>query len=502
MASDPLIGTVLGPCRIEEFLSRGGMGNVYRGRHLALDREVALKIIEPPMVNGEQVISNVVREARASAKLEHPRVVQVYDVGQQGPYCYIVLQLARGETLERLLARRRFLNAPEALRIMKDVLAGLAAAHGLGIVHRDIKPGNVMVDDDGSARIMDFGISGAVGADAQAAGTVDFMAPEQAYGAAPDPRTDLYACGVVYYHMLTGKLPYPSQNPQEAMLQHRDAPIPDIRDTDPSVTTFAAALISRLMAKTPDARPATADEVLKALESPEMLEENQEAAAAAGREAALPPPPPVSPRMAVVPTAMSQAIFVAIALLAFGRQWLDAVHADWLAGGVVCALLLAAGYLSDRRGWRKKTAAAALFVCMCLSFYKFGLPGRWNWVPAAAPSMEVFILLGLGLAAAMGSLWEGVFDEESRSLELSLWLLLGAVAGLGIGGACLRLSGSSMPWLAGMRELLVGEFRSFAATHGVWRWTGVAFLYAGSWVFFPKRHATVQKVEGRVIGYA
>ncbi|MBI5883013.1 MAG: serine/threonine protein kinase [Elusimicrobia bacterium] len=501
-ASDPLLGTVLGPCRIDQFLSRGGMGNVYRGRHLALDREVAVKIIEPPLVNGEAVIQAVLREARAAAKIEDSRIVQVYDVGQQGPYCYIVMQLIRGETLDRRLAQRRFLNPPEALKIMKEVAAGLAVAHRMGVVHRDIKPGNIMIDEDGGVRLMDFGIAGAVGADAQAAGTVDFMAPEQAYGAKPDPRTDLYACGAMYYFLLTGKIPYPSESTREAILKHRDAPIPDVRDADPSVTRFASALISRLMAKTPEGRPRSAEDMLAALNAPEMLVESQSAADVAGTDRMLPPPPPPPPHRDIRPTLSSKAIFVGIVVAAFGRDWLNAVQADWLAGGLVSALFLLAFYLGERSGWMRKTLATAVFLCMCLSFYKFGLPGLATWVPTAAPSVEVLILLGLGFAAGLGSLWEGAFDEETRSLELALWLLAAAVVLLALGGASLRLSGHGGSWFAGLKRLLTMGFQSFLASQGFWRWTGVAFLYAGSWVFFPKRKPVVQKIEGRLVGYA
>ncbi|MBI4678283.1 MAG: serine/threonine protein kinase [Elusimicrobia bacterium] len=503
-ASDPLIGKVVGPCRIDEYLSRGGMGNVYRGRHLALDREVAIKIIEPPVVNGEAVVQAVLREARAAAKLEDPRIVQVYDVGQQGPYCYIIMQLMRGETLERMLVRRRFLNPPEALKIMREVAAALAVAHRLGIVHRDVKPGNVMIDEAGQVRIMDFGIAAPVGSDPQAAGSVDFMAPEQAYGGKPDPRTDLYAFGAMYYLMLTGKFPYPASSTNEAILKHRDAPIPCVRDADPSLTRFTSCLIARLMAKTPDERPSSADEVIKALDSPEMLMESQAARMDDGLHAGapLPPGPPAVPLPSVSPTALSQAIFLGLVSVAFCRAWASAVQADWMAAGFASASLLLPFYLGEREGWRRKLPAAAALLCMIASFYKFGLPGSLDWVPSRAPSIEVLILLGLGAAAGAGSLWEGVFDEESRSLELALWLLALAVVSLALGGASLRLSGQGDLWWPGLKDLAVREGRSFLSSQGLWRWLGVAVLYAGSWVFFPKRKQTVQKIEGRVVGYA
>ncbi|MFA6317825.1 MAG: serine/threonine-protein kinase [Elusimicrobiota bacterium] len=499
--SDPLIGATVGPCRIEAFISKGGMGRVYRGRHLALDREVAIKVIEPPLVNGDAVIRSVVAEARAAAKLEDPRIVQVYDVGIQGALCYIVMQLLRGETLERFVGWRRFLHPPEALRIMKDVVGALGAAHRAGIVHRDVKPGNVMLDETGAARLMDFGIAGAVGGSAEAAGTVDFMAPEQALGSQPDPRTDLYACGVMYYFLLTGKLPYPGEGGQAAILRHRECPIPDVRAADPSVTRFAASLISRLMAKTPDGRPANADETLKALDSPEMLQESAVVSASAGDDAPMPSPPPPVPMRDVTPTPVSRTIFLALTVVAFGRQWFSVVQADWMAAGVVSALFLLPFYLVDRRGWLRKTLAVLLFAGMCLSFYKFGLPGLSVWMPPVLPAIEVLILLGLGLACALGSLWEGVFDEDTRNTNLALWLLGGAVLILAVGGASLRLSLQGGSGFSGMGGLLAGELRSFISSQGFWRWSGFAFLYAGSWVFFPKRKPTSQRVEGRVLGY-
>lgn len=262
----------MGPCRIVEYLSRGGMGHVYRAKHLALDRDVALKIFEPPMVNGDAIIRSVTQEARAAARLEDARIVQVYEVGQSGPFCYIVMQLVKGETLERRVKRAGPLIPLEAVQTMREVLLGLSVAHRMGIVHRDMKPGNIMIDESGQPRIMDFGIAARVGAEEmEAAGSVDFMAPEQAYGAKPDPRADLYAFGAVFYFTLTGKVPFPSASAADTILQHRDAPVPDVRDRNPDVTPFASRLIARLMEKFPDARPRDTDEVLRALDDPEML---------------------------------------------------------------------------------------------------------------------------------------------------------------------------------------------------------------------------------------
>ncbi len=253
---DPLIGSTLGPCRLEALVGRGGMGAVYRARHLALERVVAVKLLA---AGGEASRAAALAEARAAAKLDDPRIVAIREVGEAGGRPYIVMQWIEGESLEARVARAGPLTPEQALAVMKETLAALAVAHEAGVVHRDVKPGNILLNRQGGVKLADFGLAvNAGGGDAgDPAGTFLFMAPEQGYGHAADARADLYAVGGTWLYALTGKPPY-GLNAAEAVIRHREEAVPDAAALRPGVTRRNASLITRLLAKNPDERPASA----------------------------------------------------------------------------------------------------------------------------------------------------------------------------------------------------------------------------------------------------
>ncbi|MHC4598952.1 MAG: protein kinase domain-containing protein, partial [Planctomycetota bacterium] len=265
------IGDVVGGCEIIRLLGRGGMGTVYEAMHVALNKRVALKILSPQLTDHPVLIQRFLQEARTAAKLDHPHVVQVQDVGQDGPHRYIVMQYVEGNSLSQLLDRAGKLSLQRSLEIGLQVAEALAAAHAMGIVHRDVKPGNVMIQPDGNAKIADFGLAKEIDADkslskaGQVLGSPHYLSPEQADGRTVDLRTDIYSLGVTLYHCISGKRPFTARSPVGVIVKHlKDAP-PDIRKVAPDIPPVVATLILRMMAKRPRDRYKDCREVCKAL---------------------------------------------------------------------------------------------------------------------------------------------------------------------------------------------------------------------------------------------
>ncbi len=250
------------------------MGFAYKAHHDRLDRAVVLKILRPELARDKAFLEGFLQEARAAAKLEHRRIVQVYDQGSEGGWHFIIMQFIEGETLEDRIKQKGKIPPIEAIPIMKAVFEGLAVAHERGIVHRDIKPSNIMLSKDGGVKLADFGLAAPIGDSDGAAsvqGTPDYMPPEQAWGGDIDARSDLYTMGGTFYHMLTGEPPYQGRTPADVISQHRDAPIPNVRDHVPGISKEASDLVSKLLAKNPNERFKDVSEVMMALNSPAVV---------------------------------------------------------------------------------------------------------------------------------------------------------------------------------------------------------------------------------------
>jgi len=513
---DALLGRKVGPCRVEALIGRGGMGAVYRAHHIPLDRPVALKVISPEWLGSPQAAAAFQREARIAARLEDPRIIQVYDVGVYGEQTYIVMQLIRGETLEARVRRDGPLPPEEALRIIKEATRALAAAHRQGVVHRDVKPGNIMLGPDGSVRLMDFGLSVMAGRSEapqegiSTIGSFDFMAPEQGFGAPPDPRMDLYSLGATYFYILAATPPYVTKCAGDMLLRHREAPIPDVRELRREVTAAAAGLIKRLMAKNPADRPLGANHLLRELESPHMLLDVD----SSGSPFKLLPPPTENPEEGFnpsegfaplgaaateepaevsEPTAMTQAaapsslppvpaspphrrlvvklVAAAVGLAVMARLWHGADRPDWAAAGVFAAAAAAFGLAQGGwRAWAKGLASGLSGAGMAAAFYRFGV-GAFAW-PAHMPDLEVFILVGLGLAAAAAGFYLGVWTPDRRTAG---GLMAGAGALLLL-AACSLLLPPGAAWLHGVRTMAALQGRQFVVSGGLWRWGAVSGL--------------------------
>jgi len=270
-SSGPVLapGDQLGDFQIEEYLGAGGMGEVFLARQMSLRRLVAIKVLPVYMTADSQTVCRFFHEVRLTARLEHPNLVTALHAGEDRDLHYLVLTYVAGETVHALIKRRRLLPEDQALQICREVAQALRYAwdrHQL--IHRDIKPGNIMVTRAGEVKLLDFGLATAAGlaypGDQRLVfGTPYFMSPEQTYaGQELDFRSDLYALGVTLYNMLVGDRPYRSTSSNDVMLMHRNAPVPDVRAANPSVSAATAALVSRLMAKSPADRPSSWQEAI------------------------------------------------------------------------------------------------------------------------------------------------------------------------------------------------------------------------------------------------
>lgn len=258
-----------------ELVGGGGMADVYKAKDLLLDRPVAVKILHEQFRRDEEFIEKFHKEAQAAARLSHPNIVNIYDVGISGEEHYIVMEYVPGTTLKELIQQKQRIEPAEALAITREIAEALAHAHENGLVHCDIKPHNILMQGGTHAKVADFGISRAVTESTMTysgnvIGSVHYFSPEQAKGAMITPKSDVYSLGVVLYEMLTGKLPFTGENPVSIAMKHlQEMPTP-VRRIDPSIPPVVEALVSRMMAKDPALRPET-KELVREIEQAEAM---------------------------------------------------------------------------------------------------------------------------------------------------------------------------------------------------------------------------------------
>ncbi|MFJ5528520.1 Stk1 family PASTA domain-containing Ser/Thr kinase [Streptomyces sp. NPDC093261] len=257
---DPLVGQVLdGRYRVDARIAIGGMATVYRALDTRLDRVLALKVMHPALAADASFVERFIREAKSVARLAHPNVVQVFDQGTDGSYVYLAMEYIAGCTLRDVLRERGALQPRAALDILEPVLAALGAAHRAGFVHRDMKPENVLIGDDGRVKVADFGLVRAVdtvtNTTGAVLGTVSYLAPEQMEHGTADPRVDVYACGVVLYEMLTGAKPHGGDSPAQVLYQHLNEDVPPPSDAVPGLAIELDELVTAATARSPELRP-------------------------------------------------------------------------------------------------------------------------------------------------------------------------------------------------------------------------------------------------------
>lgn len=269
---EDLTGKQFGAYRIVAPLGEGGMAAVYKAQQPAMKRFVALKVLPRRLAESEEFTARFQREALMLAQLQHPHILPVFDYGQEDGYSYIVMPLLQGGTLADLLRSRR-LSLPEINQVMTQVGDALGYAHARGMIHRDVKPGNVLIDERGNCLLTDFGLarmvqasSGSVTSAGTIMGTPTYMSPEQGQSAAVDGRSDLYSLGIILYEMLTGRVPYYAETPVAVMLKHINQPLPSARELTPNVTEAIERVLAKSLAKNPDERYQTAEDFVRAVQ--------------------------------------------------------------------------------------------------------------------------------------------------------------------------------------------------------------------------------------------
>lgn len=269
------VGSEVAGYRIEAVAGEGGMGVVYVATQLALQRRVALKVIAPDLARDPRFQERFKSESLLAASIEHPNVIPVYEAGERDGLLYLVMRYVEGTDLRALLDREGVLDPPRAARLLAQVAAALSGAHRQGLVHRDVKPANVLVvsdPDDGHehAYLTDFGIAremsatGGMTRTGAVVGTVDYLAPERLEGHRGDARADVYAFGCMLFESLTGDIPYPRDSDVAKMFAHANAPVPSLREARPDVPASLADVVGRCMAKDPVERYADAGAVARA----------------------------------------------------------------------------------------------------------------------------------------------------------------------------------------------------------------------------------------------
>jgi len=270
--SDPLVGRLLdGRYRISGRIARGGMATVYEAIDLRLDRTVAVKVMHPGLGDDDEFASRFVSEARSAARLSHPNVVAVYDQGNDDGTVFLAMEMVPGHTLRDTIGKEAPMSPSRALALLEPVVSALAAAHRAGLVHRDVKPENVLISDEGRVKVADFGLAKAVSANTQHTatgvliGTVSYIAPELVVEGRSDARADVYAVGVILYELLTGSKPHQGETPIQVAYKHVHEDVPAPSAVAPDVPAYVDALVARATARDREQRPADAGVLLQHL---------------------------------------------------------------------------------------------------------------------------------------------------------------------------------------------------------------------------------------------
>jgi DNA-binding beta-propeller fold protein YncE len=278
MIEDPRIGTELGGYRIERVIGRGGMSSVYLAHHVRLERRVALKLLATELADSERFRDRFLRESRLAASIDHPNIVPIYDADEADGTLFIAMRYVEGSDLKQVIRSEGRLDADRTAAIVGQVASALDAAHALGLVHRDVKPSNVLLTPEDHVYVSDFGLTkralsvSGLTATGQLVGTIDYVAPEHIKGDAVDRRADVYSLGCMVYECLSGHPPYPRDLEVGVLWAHVEEPPPKVTDERPELPVEVDEVIASAMAKDPDERTPAAGEVATGLRSALELE--------------------------------------------------------------------------------------------------------------------------------------------------------------------------------------------------------------------------------------
>src|SRR5687768_4794163 len=278
---DALIGTTLaGKYRIDARLNEGGMGSVYKGTHVMMDKTVAIKVLRPSLAAEEKIVARFSREARAASRISHPNALSVTDIGEDNGIVFLVMEFLSGKTLKHVLREEGPLPLPRIVDITRQVGDALAAAHAQGVVHRDLKSDNIMLLDTTSvgdhAKVLDFGIAkinepdgefdGGLTAPNLVIGTPQYMSPEQcSQDSEIDSRSDIYSLGVILFEMLVGHVPFAGDSPTMVMMKHLQEPVPSVLEERDDLPASVGRVVARAMAKLPANRYQNVGELIEDL---------------------------------------------------------------------------------------------------------------------------------------------------------------------------------------------------------------------------------------------
>jgi len=302
--ADPLIGeTLAGKYLIEELIKSGGMGSVYRGKHVLMDKRVAIKVLRPSLAVDDAVVARFSREAKAASRISHPHAVNVTDFGEsENGVVFLVMEYLDGRTLKEIIKNEGAMPLARTVEILRQVSGALDAAHEQGVVHRDLKSDNIMLSETNGgewAKVLDFGIAkiqqpeGALDVDITAAnlviGTPQYMSPEQCSHSGPiDARSDVYSLGIIVYEMLAGRVPFTGESPTVIMMKQVQDEPPSILEARPDLPAEIASVVSRALAKEPADRFQSACELSKALTEVSQIERDSVVAGAPATVANMP----------------------------------------------------------------------------------------------------------------------------------------------------------------------------------------------------------------------
>ncbi|MGX4669183.1 Stk1 family PASTA domain-containing Ser/Thr kinase [Cerasibacillus sp. JNUCC 74] len=258
--------------QIKKIIGSGGMANVYLARDIILDRDVAIKSLRLEFANDEEFIARFDREAHSATSLNHPNIVNIYDVGEEDHLLYMVMEYVKGMTLKEYIQQHGPLGVQEALDIMRQITSAIAHAHANEIIHRDIKPQNILIDTNGQVKVTDFGIAIALSATSltqtnSVLGSVHYLSPEQARGGTATKKSDIYSIGIVFYELLTGRLPFSGQSAVSIALKHLQNDTPSVRKYNPDIPQSVENIVLKATAKNPFHRYETIYDLEDALET-------------------------------------------------------------------------------------------------------------------------------------------------------------------------------------------------------------------------------------------
>jgi serine/threonine protein kinase len=366
--------TVLsGRYRLESKLGSGGMSTVYLAQDEVLDRPVALKLLHQEISDDAAQLERFRREARAAARLSHPNLVGVIDAGEDQGRPYIVFEYIEGETLKRRIEAEGGLAVDEAVAYAIEIGRGLTAAHARRLVHRDVKPQNVLIDPDGRAKVTDFGIarsleSKGLTATGRVLGTTDYVSPEQAMGEDVDERSDVYSLGVVLYEMLTGDVPFEAETQVGVAMKHVNDPMPDVQVRRPDVSAALGLVIDRATTKDPRDRYGSVAEMVRDLEGTLEVEAARRGGTSGEATSVLDSVPPSQRKLARrrIPVSGIAMGLVGVALIAaaliFGGRELDNLGEDGDGGASEIKLPTDAASEFDPDGDGKETESQSFAI--------------------------------------------------------------------------------------------------------------------------------------------